>query len=148
MDKETMTVLDDLKASVTRELRLLNKKDTLSSTEIKAATDAVCLLLKIKMVEEGGSEYDPDGNSFNSWRGGYYDDYSGRPRFNGTMHMDAGRSPVTGRFISRDSGNRYSSHSISDRMIARLEDMYDEAKSEHEREEIRREIERLRNNTN
>lgn len=46
------------------------------------------------------------------------------------------------------NGGRYSGHSINDRMIARLEDMYDEAKSEHEREEIRREIERLRNNTN
>lgn len=147
MDKETMTVLDDLKASVTRELRLLNKKDTLSPTEIKAATDAVCLLLKIKMVEEGGSEYDMDSNSFTYWGGDYYNDYSGRPRFNGTMHMDAGRSPVTGRYISRDGG-RYSGHSINDRMIARLEDMYDEAKSEHECEEIRREIERLRNNAN
>ena len=146
MDKETMTVLEDLKASVTRELRLLNKKDTLSATEIKAATDAVCLLLKIKMVEEGGSEYDMDGGSFNSWPGEYYDEYSGRPRFNGSIHMDAGRSPVTGRYISRSEG--YSSHSINDRMIAKLEDMYDEAKTEHEREEIRREIERLRNKAN
>lgn len=136
MDKETMTVLEDLKGSVTRELRVLNKKDTLSPTEIKAATDAVCLLLKIKMIEEGGTEYDPDSNSFTSWNGEYYEDYSNR-----------GRSPVTGRYISR-TGGRYSSHSINDRMIAKLEDMYDEAKTDHEREEIRREIERLRNKSN
>lgn len=135
MDKETMTVLEDLKESVIRELRLLSKKDSMSANEVKAATDAVCLLLKIKMFEEGGSEYE-------SWPG----EYSGRPRFNGSIHMDADRSPVTGRYISRGSG--YSSHSINDRMIARLEDMYDEAKTEYEREEIRREIERLRNKTN
>lgn len=142
MDKETMTVLEDLKESVIRELRLLNKKDSMSANEVKAATDALCLLLKIKMFEEGGSEYEEDFRSYESWPG----EYSGRPRFNGSIHMDAGRSPVTGRYISRGSG--YSSHSINDRMIARLEDMYDEAKTEHEREEIRREIERLRNKTN
>ena len=56
------------------------------------------------------------------------------------------RSPVTGRYVSRDMG--YSSHSINDKMIAKLETAYDDAQSQYEREEIRKEIDRLRNRSN
>lgn len=85
-----------------------------------------------------------------------------------------GRSPFTGRFVSRDgipmgtstphmsnlSYNRdysnnmdnmsrrydggYSGHSVNDRMIASLEKEYDNANSEYEKEQIRKEIEHLR----
>lgn len=51
------------------------------------------------------------------------------------------RSPVTGRYVSRDGG--MSGHSLKDRMIAKLEEMYDEASSEYEREELRKEIRRI-----
>ena len=62
-----------------------------------------------------------------------------------------GRSMTTGRYVSRDMDpmmrsyaeemypgrrsydNGYSGHSIKDRAIARLESMYDEAKTDHER---------------
>ena len=69
------------------------------------------------------------------------------------------RSPVTGRYISgyhndmpygdMNSQNRatmnggYSGHSIKDRMIARLEPMYDEATSEYERQLIKNTINRI-----
>lgn len=86
-----------------------------------------------------------------------------------------GRSPFTGRFMSRDgvpmgtlnphtstlSYNReysnsmdnmsrrydggYSGHSVNDRMIASLEKEYDNANSDYEKEQIRKEIEHLRN---
>lgn len=86
-----------------------------------------------------------------------------------------GRSPFTGRFVSRDgvpmgtsmphmttlsygrdySNNMdnmsrrydggYSGHSVNDRMIASLEKEYDNANSEYEKEQIRKEIEHLRN---
>lgn len=36
-----------------------------------------------------------------------------------------------------------SHHSIKDRMIAKLEEMYDEAEGSYEREEIRKEIRRI-----
>ena len=65
---------------------------------------------------------------------------------NGNGSYDRGRSPVTGRYVSRDHG--YSGHSINDRMISQLENMYDEAKTEYEREEVRKEIERLRGKSN
>lgn len=85
-----------------------------------------------------------------------------------------GRSPFTGRFVSRDgvpmgtstphmsnlSYNRdysnsmdnmsrrydggYSGHSVNDRMIASLEKEYDNANSEYEKDQIRKEIEHLR----
>lgn len=51
------------------------------------------------------------------------------------------RSPVTGRYVSRDGG--MSGHSLKDRMVARLEEMYDEAQTEYEREELRKEIRRI-----
>lgn len=78
-----------------------------------------------------------------------------------------GRSPFTGRFVSRDgvpmgtlSYNRdysngmdnmsrrydggYSGHSINDRMIASLEREMDHATSDYERNQIQNEIEHLR----
>lgn len=86
-----------------------------------------------------------------------------------------GRSPFTGRFVSRDGvpmGNSmgmnsmtysrdysngmgdmsrrydggYSGHSVNDRMIASLEKEMDRAETEYEREQIRKEIEHLRRN--
>lgn len=86
-----------------------------------------------------------------------------------------GRSPFTGRFVSRDGvpmGNSmgmnsmtynrdysngmgdvsrrydggYSGHSVNDRMIASLEKEMDRAETEYEREQIRNEIEHLRRN--
>lgn len=86
-----------------------------------------------------------------------------------------GRSPFTGRFVSRDGvpmgnsmgmnsmtynrdysngmGNMsrrydggYSGHSVNDRMIASLEKEMDHAETEYEREQIRNEIEHLRRN--
>lgn len=69
-------------------------------------------------------------------------------------HYGPKRSPVTGRYVSygntHNYGNRltygsdhYSRHSIKDRMIARLEPMYDEATSEHERQMIANTISRI-----
>lgn len=71
------------------------------------------------------------------------------------MHsMARGRSPITGRFVSRldrpmehydrKYSGGYSGHSINDRMIASLEKLIDTAESDYEREEIRNEIESLR----
>jgi hypothetical protein len=85
-----------------------------------------------------------------------------------------GRSPFTGRFVSRDgvpmgmnsmTYNRdysngmngmgdmsrrydggYSGHSVNDRMIASLEKEMDHAETEYERKQIRDEIEHLRKN--
>jgi hypothetical protein len=77
--------------------------------------------------------------------------------------MRRGRSPSTGRYTSMRSepymdsyrdpyemrpmgsyNDGYSGHSINDRMIDALERMMDTAKTEHERETIRKRIEEIR----
>ena len=121
-EREMMNALESLKGSVFREIRVLNQKPTLSPTEISAATDAVCLLMKIKKYEMGIEEFDDE------------------------QSYARGRSTVTGRYISRDMG--YSSHSINNKMIEKLEMVYDDAHTQQERETIRREIDRLRNMSN
>ena len=55
-----------------------------------------------------------------------------------------GRSPVTGRYISRGHEEGHSGHSIMDRMVASLESMYDEAKTDHEKQTVSEWINRLR----
>lgn len=80
----------------------------------------------------------------------------------GTSHA-RGRSPQTGRYVSRTeemhhmdpidydhSGKRYyadmrSGHSIDDRMVAALEQMFDNAGSEHERGRIESVIAHIHN---
>lgn len=83
---------------------------------------------------------------------GYYHDSYGDDMYSNRR----GRSPVTGRYISRgmdDYSERdrmyrdgYSGHSIKDRMVARLESMMDEAKTDHERQTVNEWINRLSNN--
>ena len=73
------------------------------------------------MSREGNSGGYYDGGSNNSNRG-YYDGNSSR--------------------YNDFSG--YSGHSIQDRMIDKLEQMYDEAKTEHERQVVQDWINRLR----
>ena len=75
-----------------------------------------------------------------------------------------GRNAMTGRFVSRDSmpqfdaysdhrfydantarSANYSGHSIKDRMVAQLEQMYDDAQTEHERHIVDTWMRRIRN---
>ena len=76
-------------------------------------------------------------HAYNNYRDSYYDNYHGDS-------YERGRSPVTGRYISNGSYEHgYSGHSIKDRMIARLEDMYDDAKTEHERQVVSETIQKI-----
>ena len=100
------------------------------------------------------------GDSYNRSYGDEYGDHSGRRYYHDSYGYDdsyrgdsyrRGRSPVTGRYISRGEDNMsyhdgYSGHSIKDRMVARLEDMMDEAKTDHERQTVSQWIDRLRSN--
>lgn len=110
---------------------------TINPTEVKTVTDAVCLMLKSKEYEEWLHDGEDMGSSYRR-----------------------GRSPVTGRYVSRSRGDSYgmdympirgsygrpytmdmydqdySGHSIKDRMVAKLEGMVDMAKSDYERQEV------------
>lgn len=125
----------------------LTRKDNMTPADLEHLSKTICTIERIKNIqrENDGGEY-----SENSYR--------------------RGRSRTTGRYMSRDgnsggyydssnNSNRgyydgnssryydssgYSGHSIKDRMIARLEEMFDEAQSEHERQVVQEWIDRLR----
>ena len=107
----------------------MNKKKDMTPSDL----ETLCKAYKLKMELEGSrnaASYEriPMDHSMGDWHA----EGSFAPM----------RSPVTGRYVSRD--NMYASrHSIKDRMIAKLEEMYDEAEGSYEREEIRKEIRRI-----
>lgn len=138
-----------LEKELKKELDRINNAGALAPNDVKTISDAICLMLKTKEYEEwenGGK------NSYGSYAP---EGYSTR----------RGRSATTGRYVSRDMDpmmrsygeemyperrsyrgfydQGYSGHSIKDRMIAQLEGMYDEAKSEHERQLVDEWINRL-----
>ena len=133
---DTLEMLDKM-------IEEVNKKPNITPTELDALKKAYELRMELQECYGGMSE---TGSSYGHYtmRG----TYDGAPMQNSYgMYGERGRSPVTGRYISRDGGMHddymMSGHSIKDRMVARLEGMYDEAKSEHERDEIRKEIRRI-----
>lgn len=130
MDKlayKTMEILDECIGD-------MNKKKDLTSADL----DMLCKAYELRRELKGDDEMGMDGEWDNS--SSMYSRRNVMPR----VYMDSYapmRSPVTGRYISRDGG--MSGHSLKDRMIAKLEEMYDEASSEYEREELRKEIRRI-----
>lgn len=112
LDEKVMKEVEELAANVAKELKKINSKPEMSATDLKAATDAMCLLEKIAKLQNGGED---EGESFR---------YS---------HARM-RNPVNGRYMSYDRG--YSGHSVHDRMIAALEGLYDQAKTDYDRETI------------
>ena len=120
----------------------ITSKNDISPAQLEHLSKAVCIIEKLKSLEQQENE-----NSENSYR--------------------RGRSRTTGRYMSRDnsqgyydnsgrhyqdSGNSsrryndssgYSGHSIKDRMIAKLEEMLDETKTQHEEQFINEWLDRL-----
>ena len=138
-----------LEKDLESELDQIIAMGTINPTEVKTVTDAVCLMLKTKEYEEWLSEEDMGSSSYRR-----------------------GRSPVTGRYVSRSRGSYemgdmsrhmgsyhdgyygrpydmemydqdYSGHSIKDRMVAKLETMVDMAKSDYERQEVLEAIKKI-----
>lgn len=109
---ELEKVLENLEDSVSSELEKLAKKGELNPAEIKNATDALCLLAKIKMVEDGDYSDEEYSETDHSYRGSYA----------------RGRS-----YRNRRYSNGSSRHSINDRIVDQLERMMDSAGSEYER---------------
>ena len=131
MDKlacKTMEILDSC-------IEDMNKKKDLTPNDLEMLCKAYKLRRELKCDEEMiGGEWDESSSMYsrrNVMPRVYMDD----------AHYTPMRSPVTGRYVSRDGG--MSGHSLKDRMIAKLEGMYDEAQSEYEREELRKEIRRI-----
>ena len=146
MDKELAALKEELcKASelVKTEVEKIAQKGDLTPGELESLYKAACFAKELECLKSGDAEtnYWPDGMS-----GRRYD-----------VHMNTygepygysearGRSPVTGRYISRGMDG-YSGHSIEDRMIAALEQQMDNAKSEYEKQQILEEIKHIRMGT-
>lgn len=153
----TAKTLEKINDAIEEAIRpIISKGANMNAAELDVLTKAVCTLEKIQQIQEGGGSYDDysRSRSYNSYDGNSYDEEGNSYR--------RGRSSVTGRYISRDamphfdgntsrrfydgeSSRGYSGHSIKDRMIAQLEKMYDDAKTEHERNLVNNWIRRIDN---
>lgn len=141
-NKELMDLIEELCKSaelVKGEVAKIVKKGDLTPAELESLYKAACLAEKLNKCMSGESASYGYGNSMGDY--GYGEPYM--HGYNGYSEA-RGRSPVTGRYISRGMNNGYSGHSIEDRMIAGLEQQMDSAKSDYEREMIRKEIEHIR----
>lgn len=147
--REMIAELEPIKERACKELKILNSKDVLSPTEassmgvlMKLCKDYMTMKKDASIVE-GMEEYG-EGESNRS----YPRNYSMEDR---DYSMRRNRSTTTGRFMNEGYSmtdvpydNRFSGHSINDMMIDSLERLYDRAETDHQRNEIRTEIERLR----
>lgn len=126
--------LEKIQDAVEEAIRpIIAKGAAMNAAELDVLTKAVCTIEKINQIENA-------------------EDYSRDRSFDDGNSFRRGRSPITGRYVSRDpmphfegatarrfydgdmsrSGG-YSGHSIKDRMVSQLEKMYDEAQTDHER---------------
>ena len=133
-----MDNMNSLKSTLEDALRSIAEKKNISPMDIETATKALCALEQIKVME--GSGYSERSYRRMRSHDGSYDhegSYGGmnsRDRYFNPSHDNS-------RDGSYDDG--YSGHSIKDRMVAKLESMYDQAKSEHERQIVDEWIRRL-----
>lgn len=120
-------LMDELDVSfelMLKELKKINQKNDLTPMELESIKHIECAvkdhLINCAMLEESEK---------NDW-----DNYS---EMGPNMSRERGRSPRTGRYISRGmrAGN-YSTHSIDDRIVASLEGMMASAKDDYEKQRI------------
>lgn len=131
--------LEMIEEKLDRDICDLIKKDNLSQQDLVMLGEAVDILKDISTIE-AMERY-----------GGDEDNYSSASYARGMRSMDyrrmheysdaRGRSPVTGRYVSRDDRQHddwtgKSGHSINDRMIDNIERMYDNAQTDNERAEL------------
>lgn len=130
-------LLEKGERALERDLDKLLSKNELSAADWDAVKKAMCIANMMNSYADGEA-FDDNGMSYGMHYGHTWDDgYSGM----------RGRSPVTGRYVSRgysNEANGYSGHSIEDRMIMALEQQMDGAKTEYERSQIEKEIRRIR----
>ena len=141
-------ILENGEKALEKELNKLFSKTELSATDWDAVKKAMCILNMFESYKEG-EPFDESGMSYGRPRMYHDDPYrmmSDVDWHHGNSY-ERGRSPVTGRYVSRgynvDGGN-YSGHSVEDRMIMALEQQMDGVKSDYERQQVEKEIQRIR----
>ena len=141
MDNFSQT-LEKARETIEGVIQGITQKENISPAELEYMTKAICAAKELKAIEmtensNFGEFANMDSNSYRR-----------------------GRSRTTGRYMSRDGNSNHSrnyydgssrsyhgegnsGHSIRDRMISRLEEMFDEAQTEHERQTVQEWIDRL-----
>jgi len=147
-----------LRETLEEQIKLISKKgEQITQDELMSLYYALKSMDKIDELMEREMESYSDGYSRGHYKMGKrypmgYDNWPHGGYSDGHMSM-GNRSPVTGKYISQNMdsnenrmyGDHMYGHSIKDRMIAKLETMYDEAKSEHEKQMISNTISRIQN---
>ena len=166
MDKDK--ILEKIRESIEDAIKpILKKGESMTPADLENLTKAVCIIEKIKRIEDceiyDDSGYSETGSYRHSMKSMARDRMNRdvMPAYHDERYYDNGnsaRSHNSGnsgryyegnsnshRYYDGGSGNSgYSGHSIQDRMIDQLERMIDEAKTEHERQTVKDWIRRLR----
>lgn len=164
----TNKILDKINDAVEDAIRpIIAKGASMTAAELDVLTKAVCTIEKIKQIEGSSGNYD-DGNSFDEYLRNSYNSYDDDNSYR------RGRSPITGRYVSRDSmpdsryydttrtydsgastrryydggsnHSGYSGHSRNDMTIYHIENLIDAAQTEQERQFLSEWLRRVKNN--
>ena len=109
---------------------ITSKKD-INPAQLEHLSKAVCIIEKLKSMQQQENSY-RRGRSRYMNSNNYYDGNSGR------NYRGSGNS--SRRY---NDANGYSGHSIKDKMIAKLEEMFDDAQSNHEKQVVQDWLDRL-----
>lgn len=125
---------------------IIRKGANMSPPDIDFLSKDLCAIETLKRIE-GNDGYSEGSYARGRGANGQYVSRDGGSNASG-HYRDAGSyrgGGNSGRYYDGDSGNSgYSGHSIQDRMVDQLERMYDEAKTEHEKQTVKEWINRLR----
>lgn len=128
------SALSEYERKLQEELKKIIRKNDVTPADVQMAKEVICLLLKMREYTEGRSYFDGEESRRS---------YRRMPR----ISYNRGRDSMNSRSYSRDGSyeNGNSRHSITDRMVDRLESMMDETGSQYERDTISEWIDYLRN---
>lgn len=133
--------LKSLENLLNEQIAKIASKGDITPTELENMTKTLCLLEKIKEYTEGPTfMVDEEGHSQYIPRS-YARDNGTSDRMPNVYPANSYNYRSNRRSYGHDRG--YSGHSIKDRMVAKLESMYDEAQSDHERQIVDEWIDRL-----
>lgn len=140
-------ILEELKQVLKKDIKKVVDKGDVTPTEVETLTKALCLYDMVEerlMLENGYAGFSNDYSQRYYRDGGSYEMMPDPYSYDGNSYR-RGRSQTTGRYMSRGQNGGRSGHSINDRMIAKLEEMVDQAPNDYERQQILRQIEKMRN---
>lgn len=140
MDNTSKEKLDRMRFAVEDSVKsIVAKGASMQPAEIDLLSKAVCAIEKLKKIELIEKQIEFMENE-------YSENYS----------YARARSPITGRYLAEGYSSRrfydaehhngYSGHSFRDKMIAKLEGLYNETQSEHDTQMLNNEIRRIQTN--